>query len=731
MTIPQPPPDERRTALDPGRFPLDQEPVTTLDPGRRPPSDGAVRLPPELADRFTVEETLTGAGQQADVYRVTVRANDEARVLKLYRAGLDLGDRVPVFLTSRGGGHIVTVHEVGSAGDRQFELMEYLPGGTLFSRYLRRRRPVDEPTLTSIVGQLHAGLVELQAAGFVHRDLKPGNVLIRGPEPDPPQVVISDFGITRSVDVERFTTTAHFGTPPYTPPEYLGGQLLPAFDWWSLGVMVVELATGRPLFEHLPDDIIKAHVASRHIPTDDITSARLLLLCRGLVVKDPEHRWGATEVDRWLRGESPGVVDEQPEQDPATEPYYYVGTPFHRRDELAVAMTATWETARGFLFGPDPRPRQALAGWLAQFPELPRPRHPRSGASVNVWLLHQLRTIDRTHPPVYRGENIAVPGLPGLAVNAMGRTGTSAEIVLELWSEDLLPVLAEGSPAPGLAGGDGLAEAHDRWHAEETRLRALVSAIRDDDARAGYVSLIRPDRPYRYSLALLAATADDALRLDVRRELDDLAETAQLPWFTELVARGECLWVAHALRAHVTRAHETEQARLAQEEWLRRTNWLREWSNRENRPQSLARAVSGVVAVAVLLAMLVGVADLAGFATDVAVLDGWFAVVIATAATLTTESLLAWEIGGRYHPRYSLLGAGAITLGRFARSIQGRTPALLSVLAGVAVAGGVAVIAPVVGPLIAVAVVAVGTVSRVRRWRADQAELREIVQRPG
>ncbi|GAA0216806.1 hypothetical protein GCM10010492_13310 [Saccharothrix mutabilis subsp. mutabilis] len=731
-------PADLPTALDPGRARHDDEPDTVLDPGRTPIGTGWARvLPARLAERFEVVRDLTGSGRQGDVYLVRVRDSDEQVVLKAHRPGWRLDDRVVDLLVhGRPSRHVVAVHEVGEEEGRWYEVMEHLAGGTLAE--WRRRQPsgVDGAVLVEVVRQLAEGLDALHRAGVVHRDVKPANLLIRAL--GPLEVVIADLGISRHLpDGEAFTATNEVGTVPYVPPEFIsGGRVLPAFDWWSLGVTVLELATGQRLFEGIDDvPLLRSRIGTRPIRVD-VPDERVRLLCSGLLAMAPEDRWGAEQVGEWLRGGSPPVAAlPAVGEEEVAEPYVFLGAEYRARDLLAATMTENWGAARAWLFAEDHRPLRRLHRWLEQFPGLPPRRRAGRRETDDVKLLHELRAVDPAHPPWYRGWNITPARLPELADEGVRGVGAAGEVVTDLWRADLLPLLATGRPGSGAGGGDGLAGVRERWRREEGRLRALAASLPDPGAREEAQRILRQDRDYALSLALLAATATGAHRLELRRTLDERDRALRLPWFSDLVARTEYQWLAFALVPHATReaarVEAEERARRAHEAWLRRTERQREWSRRQNRPQALGYAVTGVAVVAVALFALVGLSDAAGVATDAQVFDAWFAVVAALAVVLTAESLLAWSAGGRFHPAYSLLGAGAIVLGRVARNLLARRVAVPVVLACLVALGVAAVVSPVVVPCAVAAVTAAWAVGRHLAWRAQDRREREIAAAPG
>ncbi|TCO52917.1 serine/threonine-protein kinase [Actinocrispum wychmicini] len=726
------------TAPDPGRSRPDDEPVTTLDPDRTPPVSGWSRiLPARLDERFQIVRDLTGSGQQGDVYLVLVRDSGEQRVLKVHRPGSRPDQRVLDFLARQPNRCVVTVYETGAEEGRQYEVMEYLAGGNLFE--WRRRQPsgVDRAVVAGLVRQLADGLAGLHSAGVVHRDIKPGNVLIRTLEPL--EVVIADLGISTHVTGgEAFTWSNTVGTVPYMPPEFVsGGQIVPAFDWWSLGVTVYELATGRGLFAGVDHErAVRSWIATRPVELDAVTDDRIRLLCRGLLAMAPENRWGAGQVDLWLQGGSPPVAaDPLPQRTTtsADEPYVYLGQEYRERDMLAAAMTTNWNFSRTLLFDGDRGPRRQLAEWLTQFPEPGVPvGRPDRRASDDVRLLYQLRAVDPTYPPCYRGWNITRSHLPELASEGVQGTGGAADIVAELWRADLLPLLATGSASQNLGGGDGLPEALYRWRGEVDNLRLLARSLPDAGARTEMSRVLRDEQPYALSLSLLAATATPAHRLEVRRVLDDRRQALNLPWFSDLVDRREFEWIAYALVPYATRQANRrdleERARQAREAWLRRTERQREWSRRQNRPQALGYAVTGVAAVAVFLFALIGFSNAMGVATRSQIDDGWLAAVIALTVTTVTESLLAWDTGGRFHPAYSFLGAGSIALGRASRNLIARRIAVPVVLVILAVLGTLTVYRPVVPPFVLAAGTVVWAVRRHLAWREQDRRERAIVR---
>lgn len=161
--------------------------------------------------------------------------------------------------------NVCRVFDIVQSERAVFFTMELLPGETL-AALLRREGALTERRALPIIRQVVAGLAAAHAAGVVHRDLKPGNIMIVPRPQGPPRVVIMDFGLARHTIAESATTRltrtslAAFGTPAYMAPEQIEGRpATPATDVYALGVMLFELLTGELPF----DDVSPLSMAVR------------------------------------------------------------------------------------------------------------------------------------------------------------------------------------------------------------------------------------------------------------------------------------------------------------------------------------------------------------------------------------------------------------------------------------------------------------------------------------
>jgi len=115
--------------------------------------------------------------------------------------------------------------------------------GVDLARYAEPQRRLPDDLVLRIGARVASALAHAHARGVVHRDLKPGNVIVNLAAG---QVKLADFGVARDADASHTRTGMSLGTPAYMAPEQLAGEpASPASDAYALGVMLFELLTGR------------------------------------------------------------------------------------------------------------------------------------------------------------------------------------------------------------------------------------------------------------------------------------------------------------------------------------------------------------------------------------------------------------------------------------------------------------------------------------------------------
>ncbi|WP_017592325.1 serine/threonine-protein kinase [Nocardiopsis potens] len=196
---------------------------------------------------------------------------------------------------------IVTVHDVFDHEDNPWVVMELIPGRSL-DQVIAEGGTLSAPRTAEIAKALLEGLRAAHEAGVVHRDIKPGNVMVC----DDDRVVITDFGIATVEGGASITRTgALVGSPEYMPPErFEGGAATPAGDLWSAGVTLYAALSGSSPFHR--ESITGAIAAVLSAPIPPVPQAGPLEpLIGGLLERDPGRRLGAGDALRMLREQRP------------------------------------------------------------------------------------------------------------------------------------------------------------------------------------------------------------------------------------------------------------------------------------------------------------------------------------------------------------------------------------------------------------------------------------------
>jgi serine/threonine protein kinase len=432
-------------------------------------------LPPALAARFTVLAELA-AGAEADVVVAREVATARLLVIKLYRRGVVPDENAVGRLATADPAHVVEVVDRGWAGGCWFEVLEYCPHGSL-------RTLMDTgtpPSTADFIRETSSALAHVHGLGLVHRDLKPENILIR--TVTPLDVVLGDFGLVRAVDASVRWTRA-WGTPAYSPPEFEGGEVSTGWDWWSLGMIVAELAGGRHPFQlpdgsMMSDQQIRAALAQRAVDLSAVSDSRTRLLCQGLLTRDRRHRWGHQQVTDWLEGRSPKVVADAPaEAAGRVRRVFFAGQEFDRPASLAGGLQQHWADGMRQLYQErdatlvDELERMLRSYHLDEALRLINP-----GSRANELPRHYANLLAEMDPelePDYNGVRLTPAGLEAAALDIISAGGDNqtARILDEVRRLD---ILISWRDLPGMEHGPAIQQ---RWAAADGELEALVKSL--------------------------------------------------------------------------------------------------------------------------------------------------------------------------------------------------------------------------------------------------------------
>lgn len=196
--------------------------------------------------------------------------------------------------------HVIPIYNVETEGDLPYLVMQFVPGHSLQTR-VDEHGPLAVKEVLRLARQAASGLAAAHAQGVVHRDVKPANILL---EESVDRVLLSDFGLARTVDDATLTRTGTLaGTPHYMSPEQAGGQNVgPQSDLFSLGSVIYFMCTGRPPYRgESPMAVLNRICHEPHRPLDEVNAdvpIELAELVDRLLAKEPAHRFAAaSEVE--------------------------------------------------------------------------------------------------------------------------------------------------------------------------------------------------------------------------------------------------------------------------------------------------------------------------------------------------------------------------------------------------------------------------------------------------
>ena len=270
------------------------------------PSDAATvdaRLSSALEGSYTIDREI-GAGGMATVYLAHDRKHDRNVAVKVLRPELAAAmgsERFPReirMVASFNHPHILSLYDSGETEGFLYYVMPYVEGESLRDRLLRDKQlPVNESI--RILHEVADALAYSHARGVVHRDIKPGNILLSGRH-----AVVTDFGVAKALAAaggDKITTVGlAVGTPQYMAPEQAMGEadIDHRADIYALGVLGYEMLAGRPPFEGTNRALLAAHVMEAPVELQQLRPDVPPLLSDTIMrclAKNPADRWQSTD----------------------------------------------------------------------------------------------------------------------------------------------------------------------------------------------------------------------------------------------------------------------------------------------------------------------------------------------------------------------------------------------------------------------------------------------------
>jgi Tol biopolymer transport system component len=330
------PPDERRALIDElsGGDPVRRAELEALvvECEREPTLLGAPAAerftallsddptyPPSLAERYPPAREL-GRGGMATVYLARDVKHGRDVAVKVVHSmvaaalGVDRFLREIEIVARLRHPHIVPLYDSGEADGALYYVMPYERGLSLRER-LARSGPLSIVEATIILRDVCDALAHAHAHGVVHRDIKPGNVLLSGRH-----ATVTDFGVAKAMVTggsnDATATGISLGTPTYMAPEQIAAdpQIDHRADIYAVGVLAYEIFTGHPPFVHADrQGVLRAHLTETPRPITELRPdipaplAELVMKC---LEKRPDDRWQTADemVERIARGGSVVIV---------------------------------------------------------------------------------------------------------------------------------------------------------------------------------------------------------------------------------------------------------------------------------------------------------------------------------------------------------------------------------------------------------------------------------------
>lgn len=520
-------------------------------------------LPRQLSENYRVVKALPASGSEADLFIVENR-NLQSFVLKAYRLGIRPKEQVLEILSRAETDHVVKLEAYGEHKGRWWELLEYIEHKNLRALIDEEGPKLPIETIRQILKELNDALTHVHELSLEHRDLKPANVLIRARYPL--DLVLADFGITSVMDASnRFTGTA--GTIEYEPPEALGSNVQEEdgsiekvavithtrWDYWSLGMMLVEMLIGRHPYSGRSQATIGRRLATQNVDdlVEGIQEDSWKMLCRGLLRRDPLKRWGSEQVCSWLANEQDPrlVVEEEvaPVQQ-ALRTIDFDGCSFSSPETLGLALSKDWSKAESFW----KRRFRDLQTWVVDtLGQTERGNAlvaiDKSQMGLDQQVFSFIYVLAPQAPICFKNIELSKNSLESLADRWSSGETAAGSVLTSLYEHNILTI------AGGLENGQELAAIASNWRKAVADYNTKLQTIENNGASA---PALKDDQ----LITLLAATIPVQPVIDRLRNSAISATTAdarKCAWFRELGDAHEASAASLLIIVHVIKEAES------------------------------------------------------------------------------------------------------------------------------------------------------------------------------
>ena len=416
----------------------------------------STKIPTSLSGRYRIIEPLTSGGE-ANLFVVEALESHQRAVLKLYREGFRPNSELLDRIRQSSPDHVVTLFEHGEDAGRYYVVLEFSEHGTLRT-LMDSERPASRELCLDILREIASALAHVHSPDegryIIHRDIKPENILIK--QSEPLDLVLIDFGISELAQGPLHDVLRH-ATVPYSAPENQSGLIGPESDYWSLGILLLELLSGRHPFTGFDENYIRMQLATDWRPSlSSIDDRRWANLIQGLLCRNRHRRWGAEEIGRWLNGEEVPVY-EPAEPQATVEPFRIGENRCHSVGQLVTVMALHWRQATELL------DNGSVYEWLAnelqndEASSVARDIALRQSLTSDMRLLHFIYALEPKLPAIWKGQVLNSGGMTELCDKAINGNTDARNLVAEIYQQNILSVIGE------LTGQTWLQDAGQRW----------------------------------------------------------------------------------------------------------------------------------------------------------------------------------------------------------------------------------------------------------------------------
>jgi hypothetical protein len=353
-------------APDPGHCSVCRAPVETDDAVCL--ACGAVigALPTETAKAerrvgdWVIAADLPEQSLDAELFLARRKSDEPLALLRRFRSGTGIDAAIYPVLESLQHPSVPRILEHSQAEDRPYEVWEHINGPTLAE--IAPDLWHNTETLEQVAGTLIGALTLFERRGLRHGNLQPA--AIRQRSAAPAVLAITDFA---GASIAEFDVEASRQRTPnrYMAPEAIAAASTSASDWWSLGIIFLELLTQGRCFDGVHERAFLLHLVSRGVALPETLTPRWRNLLEGLLTRDHTKRWKADQALQWLTSDEPipTAYEGAESRSPEGAEFAFAGHRFTSPTDVALfaAQDAHWNDAFADL------EHGRIATWLATF----------------------------------------------------------------------------------------------------------------------------------------------------------------------------------------------------------------------------------------------------------------------------------------------------------------------------------------------------------------------------